>query len=110
MSEAQKPRHDPSTFYEEKGLKRHMIIVKPETQTKLKEVAKKHKVIQGEIIDVLMERVDVDQFAELFSAIRSAKTRAATVSPKMELKKKITGATPEQLAQIEAILAGDLQQ
>ncbi len=102
----EKPKHDPNTFYEEKGLKRHMVIVKPETQAKLKELAKKHKVIQGEIIDVLIERVDIDQFADAFETIRSSKTRERTVSPKVELKKKITGATPEQLAQIEAILKG----
>lgn len=105
---AEKATRDPLQYYEGKGLKRHMIVVKPETQDKLKALAKQEGVMQGEIIDVLLKDIDLTPFKAELSAIRAAKQAERTAAPKAVIKDKLKDATPEQLAEIERILAGNL--
>lgn len=108
MSE-EKP--DTHAYYKNKGLKRHVFIVKPETHAKLKGLARHFGVIQGQVIDVMVEKMMAEQLEEDFAAIRVARLeeRRANVTErqpttKMEVRKQITGATQEQLAAIQAIL------
>jgi len=102
----EKATRDPLQYYESKGLKRHMIVVKPETQEALKALAKREGVMQGEIIDVILKDIDLTQFKAEFDAIREAKNAERSATPKAVIKTKLKEATPEQLAEIERILAG----
>jgi hypothetical protein len=104
----EKATRDPLAYYESKGLKRHMIVVKPETQEKLKVLAKQQGIMQGEIIDVILKEADMELFEGGFAAVRASKNSERAASPKAVIKDKLKEASPEQLAQIERILAGNL--
>lgn len=95
-----------SKAYEDKGLKRHMVIIKPETLIKLKALAKQHGIIQGEVIDVILNEGDMDLFSSGFIAVRAAKVAGRNATPQAAIKGKLKEATPEQLAEIQRILAG----
>jgi predicted nuclease of restriction endonuclease-like RecB superfamily len=96
-----------SETYAEKGFTRQMIVCKPETHEKLKAVAKAHKVSQGDVIDILFADLDVEALAPKLIAHRETKVEARGRKPSegSVIKKKLSDATPEQLAQIQAILA-----
>jgi hypothetical protein len=102
----EKATRDPLQYYESKGLKRHMVVVKPETQETLKVLAKQEGVMQGEIIDVILKDIDLTQFKAELDAIRDAKNAERGATPKAVIKTKLKEATPEQLAEIERILTG----
>lgn len=99
-------RLDVNGYYEEKGLKRHMVIIKPETQARLKTIAKEHGIMQGEVVDALIANVEMDSMKPFFDHIRMAKRSERTATPKAVIKDKLKEATPEQLAEIQRILAG----
>lgn len=92
-----------ASFYEERGLIRHMIIITPEHRDKLKAEAKKVGLIQGEIIEVLLDNVDFESLAEKFKAKKAGKVEGKLT--KADLLKKMKDLSPEQLAAIDAIVS-----
>lgn len=92
-------------FYEEKGMKRHMLIMSKEHHAKLKTLAKQFKLTQGEVAEVMLDQIDVDGLMPHMEAKRKAKKSGAGVTTKTELVKKMKDLTPEQIAAIEKILA-----
>lgn len=89
-------------FYESKGLIRHMVILKVESKEKLKDVSKMFHLTQGELVDALIERADVEELASYLKNKRAdvIKVRAK----KSDLAKQIKNLSPEQLSAIEAIV------
>lgn len=91
-----------ASFYEDRGLIRHMVIISPEHREKLKAEAKKVGLIQGEVIEVLLDCVDFDSLADKFKAKKVGKTEGKLT--KADLLKKMKDLTPEQLAAINEIV------
>lgn len=100
----EKKQHS-SKIYEDKGLRRQMFIIKPDSHERLKEVAKRFGLIQGEVLDVLVETADFEALADRLKGMRDAKVAQRQVAPQSAIKKQIASATPDQLAKIQAILA-----
>ena len=91
-----------ASFYEERGLIRHMVIITPEHREKLKAEAKMVSFIQGEFIEVLLDNVDFYSLAEKFKAKKAGKVESKLT--KADLLKKMKDLTPEQLAAINEIV------
>lgn len=94
-------------FYEAKNMIRRTVIISGDTLASLKKYSKKHKITQGELLDVLLTRVNLDdpEFQQLFDA-KFAEKHSDKVS-KVSLSKQLKNLTPEQLAAVEAIIQGN---
>ncbi|TCJ12868.1 hypothetical protein EZJ19_11570 [Parasulfuritortus cantonensis] len=91
-------------FYEDKGMKRRMVIMDDPHFAKLKTFSKGVKLTQGEFLEVLLDAVDIEVLKPVIEAKKNQK--GAGKLTKSELIKKMKGLTPEQLAAIEAIVEG----
>jgi hypothetical protein len=100
MSQAQKELG----FYEAKGMVRRTIILSENHFKKLKDSAKQVRLTQGEVLEVLLDNADFDALAGQFQVKRQSKQGGRQVDS--ALVKKMKGASPEKLAQIQAILDG----
>ena len=89
-------------FYEERGLVRHMVILSPEHREILKTEAKKVKLTQGELLEVLLDNADFTALAGKLKEKKEGKTAGKLT--KNDLLKRMKGLTPEQLAAIDAIV------
>lgn len=100
MSEQEQDQ--PKGFYEQKGMVRHTIILTEANKTKLKETAKTYKITQGDVVEVLLDQMDLNQIGPHFEVRHAGKDTGKT--SKSELVKKLTAASPETLAAIEVLL------
>lgn len=91
-------------FYEDKGMKRRMVIMDDPHFAKLKTLAKSVKLTQGEFLEVLLDGADLEALKPLIDAKKNQKGGGKLT--KSELIKKMKGLSPEQLAAIEAIVEG----
>lgn len=83
-------------------LARYTIAVSEEHQASLSQLAKKHKLSQGEVIEVMLDRIANDNGAEeAFAARRHDKI--VKRNSKKTLTGKIKSLTPEQIAMIESM-------
>lgn len=103
MNQATRPNQS-ARFYEEKGMARQMVIMSQESKATLKDVAKTYRLSQGELIDVLLENAVWDSLTTQMEAKRNEKVSSRV--KKVSMAKKLEGLTPEQLAAVEAIIAG----
>lgn len=90
-------------FYEAKGMVRHMVILTEKHRDKLKKIAKTYGIKQGDVVEVLMDTADLARIGSQLEAKKKA-TKGGTTT-KTELVKKMKDLTPEQIAQIEAIIS-----
>lgn len=92
-------------FYKAQGLIRHMIVISEKDREKLKKVAKTYGIKQGDVVSVMLERLDLATTGEHFEA-RRVELKGEPKTTKTELIKKMKDLKPEQIAAIEAIIAG----
>jgi hypothetical protein len=84
-------------FYEQKGMVRRTVIMTKEHIDKLRALAKKFVLTQGEVIEVLLDNVENVNGGK-FIAKRVIKGDSKV------LVKKLKNLSPEKLAQIEALI------
>lgn len=101
MSETQEQN---AGFYEQKGMVRHMIILPEAHKVKLKRIAKTYAITQGEVVEVMLDQINLDQMGSHFEAKRALKDDGRL--SKSVLVNKMKTLSPEQMRAIEAIMAG----
>lgn len=89
-------------FYESKGYVRHMVILPVEYKERLKSIAKKYKVTQGEVVEEMLNIFDKTELPNVLEERRAAKTSGRTT--KTELLKRMKGLSQDQIEAIEAII------
>ena len=91
----------------ENGLIRVGICIPETHKTAIETLAKRHKITQGQIIEVLLENMpDEEILAPFFRHKAETKTDGRSKKhPKRELLKDMKDLTPEQLAQLAAQVA-----
>lgn len=90
-------------YYEQKGMVRQMFIMTEATKERLKQVAKRFSLTQGEVLEVLIDHIDEDALAPVLQEKRALKI-ADRDSAKAAIIKKIRKMSPKQLAVIEQIV------
>lgn len=90
-------------FYEQRGMVRQTVIMTEAHKNKLKEVAKRYAITQGEVVEVLLDSADMDAMGQFLTERRNGKL--AQRETKTDLSKRLKGLSPEKRAAIEAILA-----
>ena len=96
-----------SDHYKSRGLTRYTLILPETHKTAIETLAKKYKLSQGQIVEVLLEQmVDEDRLAPFFRHKAETKTDGRSKKhPKRELLKDMKDLTLEQLAQLAAQVA-----
>lgn len=94
--------NDKKGFYEQRGYVRHTLILPVEYKERLKAIAKKYKLTQGEVVEEMINIFDQTSLPSILEARRTNKTSGRTT--KTELLKRMKGLSPEQIAAIEAII------
>lgn len=102
MSDTKEQDRSPG-FYEARGKVRHMLILEKSSKERLKEIAKRFGLTQGEVADVLIANADINALEA--NGLFRLKAETGGVK-KTALAKKMKEATPEQLAEIQRILEG----
>ena len=88
---------------EQKGVVRQMFSLSEASKERLKQVAKRYSITQGELLEVLIDQMDEEKLEPLFREKRATKL-ALRHGTKAALIKKMGSLTPQQLAAIEAIV------
>jgi hypothetical protein len=70
----------------------------------LKKIAKTFNLTQGEIVEVMLDQINLNQIGGYFESKKAEKNNGK--STKTDLVKKMKGLTTGQLAAIEAIING----
>ena len=93
--------------YKSRGLTRYTLILPETHKTAIETLAKRHKITQGQIIEVLLENMpDEEILAPFFRHKAETKTDGRSKKhPKRELLKDMKDLTLEQLAQLAAQVA-----
>jgi hypothetical protein len=91
-----------TSFYEDKGMVRHMLILTKPNKERLVEAAKRYGLSQVDFTNVLLEHIDFDSLAPFFNAAATT-GRGRKVTPG-GIAKKLKGLTPEKLAEIEKLI------
>jgi hypothetical protein len=94
MSQANTPNAPDDT-------KRYSVIINTAAQKRLGSIAKQFKISQGAVLEVLIDKADLDALTPELEARREAKT--STRSSKAALMEKLATLTPEQLAFLEKL-------
>jgi len=85
-------------FYEDKGFTRRTIILTDESIEIMNKTCRRHKITQSEFIKIILTKVDLEQFSDLFDAKRAEKDSSS------EIVKKFGRLSPEQIAAISEII------
>lgn len=89
-------------YYKQKGMTRLTVILGETGHARLRDLAKEEGLSQGDIIEVLLFNSAIVADQGFFEAKRQSKIAGRT--EKTSLAKKLKNLTPEQRAQIEAIV------
>jgi hypothetical protein len=83
---------------------RFTVVASKEHKDKLDVIAKKYRITQGEAVEVMVDGINVEDFAPLFQAKREAKITERTKINEFQRKllEKVKNLSPEQ---IEKLLA-----
>lgn len=93
---------DAKGFYEEKGYVRQMVILPKAHKDKMKKLAKVYGISQGAVVEVLLDKMNLNTLGPYFEEKHKSKSGGKTT--KTELVKKMKDLTPEQIAAIEVII------
>lgn len=91
-------------FYEAKGLIRRTLIIEPTTKDAIKALAKRFKLTQGEIIDVLVAHADIDAIERAGHFRAKRESRSDGRSSPQRLVNQLKNLPPEQLDEIKKLL------
>ena len=92
-------------YYEAKGMFRQMIPLSEAHKTRLKNLAKCYSLNPGEVVEVMLDNMNIAALEGAFHQKQAAKMSNRSVSVRSELLKQMKGLSPEQLMEIQAIIA-----
>lgn len=92
---------------EEKTTDRYTVVLPVQYKEKITTLAKQHKISQGEVLEVLLDKMEPDMLGHHFDAKREAKVahRAENSTVRKQLLTKIKNLPPEELAKLLAVVA-----
>ena len=103
MAEDKVPALGTAEYYKQKGLTRYTIIFPESHKAKVDIVAGQYGLTAGDVIEVLIDRMNVADIAEHLQFKRDNKVDGRTKgTPKKKLVESLKGLSPEQLSAIEA--------
>ncbi len=82
---------------------RHMLVVGEAHKVKLKKLSKHFRLTQGEIVGVLLDKLDLSRMTPYFEEVRNEKVDSRTSKSAMLARMK--DLTQEQLAAIERLIS-----
>jgi hypothetical protein len=82
---------------------RHMLVVSEVHKGKLKKLSKHFRLTQGEIVGVLLDKLDLSRMTPHFEELRNGKVDSRT--SKTAMLTRLKDLSQEQLAAIERLIA-----